>query len=119
MSTGQSFYITTPIYYPSDLPHIGHGYTTVAVDALARWHRQSGDDTWMLTGTDEHGQKMLRAAAANGVTPQQWVDKLVTESWFPLLETLDVQERLEKSVAFQRERLAELQVRSRIRDDVQ
>lgn len=90
MSTGQSFYITTPIYYPSDLPHIGHGYTTVAVDALARWHRQSGDDTWMLTGTDEHGQKMLRAAAANGVTPQQWVDKLVTESWFPLLETLDV-----------------------------
>ncbi|HYP72607.1 MAG TPA: methionine--tRNA ligase [Microbacterium sp.] len=90
MSTGQSFYITTPIYYPSDLPHIGHGYTTVAVDALARWHRQSGDDTWMLTGTDEHGQKMLRAAAANGVTAQEWVDKLVTESWFPLLETLDV-----------------------------
>ncbi|GEP46877.1 methionine--tRNA ligase [Microbacterium saccharophilum] len=90
MTSGGSFYITTPIYYPSDLPHIGHGYTTVAVDALARWHRQAGDDTWMLTGTDEHGQKMLRAAAANGVTPQEWVDKLVQESWFPLLETLDV-----------------------------
>ncbi len=90
MTSGRSFYITTPIYYPSDLPHIGHGYTTVAVDTLARWHRQAGDDTWMLTGTDEHGQKMLRAAAANGVTPQEWVDKLVTESWFPLLETLDV-----------------------------
>ena len=90
MPAGESFYITTPIYYPSDVPHIGHGYTTVAVDALARWHRQSGDDTWMLTGTDEHGQKMLRAAAANGVTPQEWVDKLVAESWFPLLETLDV-----------------------------
>lgn len=90
MSNGRSFYITTPIYYPSDLPHIGHGYTTVAVDTLARWHRQAGDDTWMLTGTDEHGQKMLRAAAANGVTPQEWVDKLVEESWFPLLETLDV-----------------------------
>lgn len=90
MVTSGSFYITTPIYYPSDLPHIGHGYTSVAVDALARWHRQSGDDTWMLTGTDEHGQKMLRAAAANGVTPQEWVDKLVEESWFPLLETLDV-----------------------------
>lgn len=90
MTSGGSFYITTPIYYPSDLPHIGHGYTTVAVDALARWHRQAGDDTWMLTGTDEHGQKMLRAAAANGVTPQAWVDKLVEESWFPLLETLDV-----------------------------
>ncbi|WP_405375342.1 MULTISPECIES: methionine--tRNA ligase [unclassified Microbacterium] len=90
MTSGGSFYITTPIYYPSDLPHIGHGYTTVAVDALARWHRQAGDDTWMLTGTDEHGQKMLRAATANGVTPQEWVDKLVEESWFPLLETLEV-----------------------------
>ncbi|ANG86125.1 methionine--tRNA ligase [Microbacterium aurantiacum] len=90
MSTGRSFYITTPIYYPSDVPHIGHGYTTVAVDTLARWHRQAGDDTWMLTGTDEHGQKMMRAAAANGVQPQEWVDKLVSESWFPLLETLDV-----------------------------
>lgn len=90
MPAGESFYITTPIYYPSDVPHIGHGYTTVAVDTLSRWHRQSGDDTWMLTGTDEHGQKMLRAAAANDVTPQEWVDKLVTEAWFPLLETLDV-----------------------------
>ena len=69
MTSGRSFYITTPIYYPSDVPHIGHGYTTVAVDTLARWHRQAGDDTWMLTGTDEHGQKMLRAAAANGVDP--------------------------------------------------
>lgn len=108
MTSGpQSFYITTPIYYPSDVPHIGHGYTSVAVDTLARWHRQAGDDTWMLTGTDEHGQKMLRAAAANGVTPQQWVDKLVSEAWFPLLERLDVanddfirttQERHEKSV---------------------
>ena len=107
MTSGRSFYITTPIYYPSDVPHIGHGYTTVAVDTLARWHRQAGDDTWMLTGTDEHGQKMLRAATANGVTPQQWVDKLVSESWFPLLKALDVanddfirttQERHERNV---------------------
>ncbi|WP_314094470.1 methionine--tRNA ligase [Microbacterium foliorum] len=107
MSAGESFYITTPIYYPSDVPHIGNGYTTVAVDALARWHRQAGDDTWMLTGTDEHGQKMLRAAAANGVTPQEWVDKLVTGPWFQVLRTLDVanddfirttQERHEKNV---------------------
>jgi methionyl-tRNA synthetase len=90
VTSGRSFYITTPIYYPSDVPHIGHGYTTVAVDTLARWHRQAGDDTWMLTGTDEHGQKMLRAAAANGVTPQEWVDKLVGEAWLPLLKTLDV-----------------------------
>ncbi|MEJ1155970.1 MULTISPECIES: methionine--tRNA ligase [Microbacterium] len=90
MTSGSSFYITTPIYYPSDVPHIGHGYTTVAVDTLARWHRQAGDDTWMLTGTDEHGQKMMRAASANGATPQEWVDRLVTQEWFPLLETLDV-----------------------------
>lgn len=90
MPAGESFYITTPIYYPSDVPHIGHGYTTVAVDTLARWHRQAGDDAWMLTGTDEHGQKMLRAAAANGVTPQAWVDRLVAESWLPQLQTLDV-----------------------------
>jgi methionyl-tRNA synthetase len=90
VTSGRSFYITTPIYYPSDVPHIGHGYTTVAVDTLARWHRQAGDDTWMLTGTDEHGQKMMRAAAANGSTPQEWVDRLVGESWFPMLENLDV-----------------------------
>ena len=90
MPDGRSFYITTPIYYPSDVPHIGHGYTTVAVDTLARWHRQAGDDTWMLTGTDEHGQKMLRTATANGSTPQEWVDRLVTESWFPVLRTLDI-----------------------------
>jgi methionyl-tRNA synthetase len=90
VTSGESFYITTPIYYPSDVPHIGHGYTTVAVDALSRWHRQGGDDTWMLTGTDEHGQKMLRAAAANGATPQEWVDRLVAESWHPVLETLNV-----------------------------
>ncbi|MGI6879359.1 methionine--tRNA ligase [Microbacterium sp. gxy059] len=107
MTSGGSFFITTPIYYPSDVPHIGHGYTTVAVDTLARWHRQAGDDTWMLTGTDEHGQKMMRAAAANGVSPQEWVDRLVGEAWFPLLKTLDVanddfirttQERHEKGV---------------------
>jgi methionyl-tRNA synthetase len=90
VTSGRSFYITTPIYYPSDVPHIGHGYTTVAVDTLARWHRQAGDDTWMLTGTDEHGQKMLRAASANGVTPQEWVDRLVGESWLPVLKKLDV-----------------------------
>lgn len=90
MPSDRAFYITTPIYYPSDLPHIGHGYTTVATDTLARWHRQAGDDTWMLTGTDEHGQKMLRAAAANGVGPEEWVDRLVNESWQPLLEVLDI-----------------------------
>jgi methionyl-tRNA synthetase len=90
MPSGESFYITTPIFYPSDVPHIGHGYTEVAADVLARWHRQAGDDTWFLTGTDEHGQKMLRVATANGVGPREWADRLVNESWLPLLDTLDI-----------------------------
>lgn len=71
------FYITTPIYYPSDKLHIGHAYTTVAADALSRYHRRKGDDTWFLTGTDEHGQKIERAAIAAGKTPQQFVDDIV------------------------------------------
>jgi methionyl-tRNA synthetase len=90
MPAGRSFYITTPIFYPSDVPHIGHGYTEVAADVLARWHRQAGDDTWLLTGTDEHGQKMLRAATANDMGPHEWADRLVEQSWLPLLSTLDV-----------------------------
>jgi len=84
------FYITTPIFYVNDVPHIGHAYTEVAADVLARWHRQSGDDTWLLTGTDEHGQKIERTAAANGVSPKEWADKLVDEAWKPVLETLDI-----------------------------
>ena len=90
MADASSFYITTPIFYVNDVPHIGHAYTEVAADVLARWHRQAGDDTWMLTGTDEHGQKILRTATANGVTPQEWADKLVDEAWKPLLETIDI-----------------------------
>jgi len=71
-----AFYITTPIYYVNDAPHIGHAYTTVAADVLARYHRLKGEDTWFLTGTDEHGQKVMEAAGARGVTPQQHVDEL-------------------------------------------
>lgn len=71
------FYITTPIYYPSDKLHIGHSYTTVASDALARYHRRRGHQTWFLTGTDEHGQKIERAAAAAGQSPQEFVDEIV------------------------------------------
>jgi methionyl-tRNA synthetase len=85
-----SFYITTPIFYVNDVPHIGHAYTEVAADVLARWHRQSGDDTWLLTGTDEHGQKILRTATANGVSPREWADRLVETAWKPLLKTIDV-----------------------------
>ncbi len=71
------FYITTPIYYPSDRLHIGHAYTTVAADALARFHRLCGHDTFFLTGTDEHGQKIQRKAAAAGKEPQEFVDEIV------------------------------------------
>ncbi|HEX2954546.1 MAG TPA: class I tRNA ligase family protein, partial [Bacillota bacterium] len=71
------FYITTPIYYPSDNLHIGHAYTTVVTDALARYHRLKGDDTRFLTGTDEHGQKIQRKAEAIGKTPQEYVDGIV------------------------------------------
>ena len=68
------FYVTTPIYYVNDVPHIGHAYTTVTADALARWHRLLGDDVFFLTGTDEHGLKIQRTAEANGVTPLEQAD---------------------------------------------
>ncbi len=74
------FYITTPIYYPSGNMHIGHTYTTVAADSMARFKKMTGYDTYFLTGTDEHGQKIERKAAAAGVTPQQFVDKIVAET---------------------------------------
>lgn len=90
MSAPGSFYIATPIFYVNDVPHIGHAYTEVAADVLARWHRQAGDDTWLLTGTDEHGQKIQRTAIANGTGPQEWADRLVESAWIPLLETVDI-----------------------------
>lgn len=73
-----TFYITTPIYYPSDKLHIGHTYTTVAADAMARYKRLRGYDVLYLTGTDEHGQKIENKARAAGVTPQEFVDQIVT-----------------------------------------
>lgn len=73
----KTYYITTPIYYPSDKLHIGHSYTTVAADAVARYKRLKGYDVMFLTGTDEHGQKIQRKAEAKGVTPQQYVDDIV------------------------------------------
>ena len=83
----EKFYITTPIYYPSDKLHIGHSYCTVATDAMARYKRLRGYDVMFLTGTDEHGQKIERIADALGVTPQQYVDKIVAgvkELWASL-----------------------------------
>ena len=72
-----TFYITTPIYYPSDKLHIGHTYCTVATDTLARYHRLKGEDVMFLTGTDEHGQKIEQKANEAGVTPQEFVDRIV------------------------------------------
>ncbi len=69
------FYITTPIYYVNDAPHIGHAYPTVTADAIARWHRLLGDETMFVTGTDEHGLKIQRAAEANGITPLEQADR--------------------------------------------
>ncbi len=77
METKGTFYITTPIYYPSDKLHIGHSYTTVAADAMARYKRLTGYDVMFLTGTDEHGQKIERVAKEHDVTPKAYVDKIV------------------------------------------
>ena len=71
-----TFYITTPIYYPNDVPHIGHGYTTVTSDFVARYHRLRGEDVFFLTGTDEHGKKVPQAARDQGMDPQAFVDQM-------------------------------------------
>src|SRR6476469_4900143 len=69
------FYVTTPIYYVNDAPHIGHAYTTVAGDVLTRWHRLHGDEVFFLTGTDEHGLKQKQAADALGISPVELADR--------------------------------------------
>lgn len=73
------FYITTPIYYVNDKPHIGHAYTTIAADVLARWKRLQGEEVFFLTGADEHGSKIHQAAEANNVSAQEYVDRLVLD----------------------------------------
>jgi methionyl-tRNA synthetase len=75
--SSEKFYVTTPIYYVNDKPHIGHAYTTIIADILARYHRSLGDNTFFLTGTDEHGQKVQKAAEEHGMTPQQQCDDTV------------------------------------------
>jgi methionyl-tRNA synthetase len=86
----KSFYLTTPIYYVNDAPHIGHAYTTVAGDVLTRWHRQRGDLVWFLTGTDEHGEKVLNTAKSNNSEPQDWCDRLVESAWKPVWRDLNI-----------------------------
>jgi methionyl-tRNA synthetase len=83
------FYITTPIYYVNDYPHIGHAYCTICADFFARYHRLKGDATYFLTGTDEHGQKVEKSAAKEGVTPQQLADRVVAR-YHELWRQLDI-----------------------------
>lgn len=89
MADNKSFYITTPIYYPSDKLHIGHSYATVATDAMARYKRLRGYDVMFLTGTDEHGQKIERIAKEKGMSPKQYVDNIV-EGILELWKLMDV-----------------------------
>lgn len=77
MRTDDCYYVTTPIYYVNDKPHLGHAYTTIAADVIARWHRLNGKRVHFLTGVDEHGQKVLEAAERRGITPQEHVDAMV------------------------------------------
>jgi methionyl-tRNA synthetase len=83
------FYITSPIYYPNDVPHIGHAYNAVAVDFIARFRRLRGDEVFHLTGTDEHGLKLQRAAEASGMHPQLWVDEMEPR-WREVWSRLDI-----------------------------
>jgi methionyl-tRNA synthetase len=85
----EPFYVTTPIYYPNDVPHIGHAYTSIAADVLERWRRLWGDDVVFLTGTDEHGLKIQRAAEAEGIEPRALVDR-TSAAFRQMSETLDL-----------------------------
>jgi methionyl-tRNA synthetase len=84
-----AYYLTTPIYYANDVPHIGHAYTTIAADAVARYHRLRGRDVFLLTGTDEHGVNIERIAAERGITPQRQVDG-VASAFAELWTALDI-----------------------------
>ncbi len=89
MKNDRTFYITTPIYYVNDVPHIGHAYTTVACDTVSRYKRLCGYDVCFLTGTDEHGQKIEQAAQKKGITPKQLADEVVTR-YQGLWKTLNI-----------------------------
>ncbi len=80
----KKFYVTTPIYYPNDVPHLGHAYTTIIADVLARWNKIKGKKVFFLTGTDEHGKKIQETAESKGKTPKEFVDELIPkykEDW--------------------------------------
>ena len=83
------FFVTTPIYYVNDAPHIGHAYTTILADVLSRYHRATGDDVFFLTGLDEHGQKVKQAAEKRGLSPQAHCDDLAPR-FLNLWKKLDI-----------------------------
>ena len=85
----ETFYVTTPIYYVNDVPHIGHSYTSIAADVLARYHRAEGRNVHFLTGTDEHGIKIVKAAEARDMTPRELADSVVVH-FKDLWTTLDL-----------------------------
>ena len=87
--SGKGYYLTTPIYYASGDPHIGHAYTTILADVLARFWRQDGADVFFLTGTDEHGQKIFEEANRRGVTPRELCDQMA-ERFRVAWEDLDI-----------------------------
>ncbi|TAH36585.1 MAG: methionine--tRNA ligase, partial [Alphaproteobacteria bacterium] len=89
--TQKNFYITTPIYYVNDAPHIGHAYTTLACDVLSRFKRLDGYNVRFLTGTDEHGQKVEKAAEKAGMAPQAFTDK-VSQNFRDLCRTMNYSE---------------------------
>ncbi len=82
----ETFYITTPIYYPNDNLHIGHTYTTIAADVLKRFKKVQGYDTYFVTGTDEHGQKIQESAHKAGMEPKEYVDKIVAQQMMSILK---------------------------------
>ena len=85
------YYLTTPIYYVNASPHIGHAYTTIAADVLVRHHRQRGEETFFLTGTDEHASKVYRVAEEQGLDPKAYVDEIVEKYWRELPKTVDAE----------------------------
>jgi len=86
----KTFYLTTPIYYVNDKPHIGHAYTTILADVLTRFHRNTGEDVFFLTGLDEHGQKVQQAAEKRGVDPQKHCNEMAPR-FLELWENLHIQ----------------------------
>lgn len=96
---GQTFALTTPLYYVNDVPHIGSAYTTIVADVIARWKRLEGDSVLFITGTDEHGQKIERTAAARGLQPGEHCDRIVT-AYFDLWEKLNIRfDRLSRTTS--------------------